>query len=370
MKRPTRWWMVLLWAGLAAAQPPLPYIVEVAKGTAEHPRNSEGGVVELKDGSWLQVWCEWLASGDTGGDFSPCNLVAATSRDDGRTWVEKRTLIKGEPGGLNVMPASILRLDNGEIMLQYHRLHSQDQRSAFVQFSRDEGSTWSAPVRIWGPVEEYNIFAANSVAIQMSSGRVLVPVTLASGRTRGWASTFWSDDRGRTWKRSDARVELPMRGAMEATVAERPDRTLLMVMRTQLGSIFAAESADGIRWSMSRTLGIAAPEARPLIARIPHSNEMLLVWNDSQYDPRHHHFGVRTPIRVAISRDGGRTWINRKTIESDPQYEYTNFGIGFSSKGKAILQYMASKEEPGGRFGRSAIGLRNAIIPLEWLRKP
>ena len=161
-----------------------------------------------------------------------------------------------------------------------------------------------------------------------------------------------------------------MRGAMEATVAERPDRTLLMVMRTQLGSIFVSESADGIHWSMARTSGIAAPEARPFIARIPHSNEMLLVWNDSQYDPRHHHFGVRTPIRVAISRDGGRTWINRKTIESDPRYEYTNFGIGFSSKGKAILQYMASKEEPGGRFGRTAIGLRNAIIPLEWLRKP
>jgi sialidase-1 len=141
-------------------------------------------------------------------------------------------------------------------------------------------------------------------------------------------------------------------------------------LRTQLGSIFVSESPDGITWSMARTSGIAAPESRALLARIPRSNEMVLVWNDSAYDPRHHHFGVRTPLRVALSRDGGRTWILRKSVESDPRYEYTNFGIGFSSTGKMILQYMASTEEPNGRFGRTAIDLRNAIIPLEWLRKP
>jgi sialidase-1 len=167
-------------------------------------------------------------------------------------------------------------------------------------------------------------------------------------------------------------LDLPLRGAMEPTIAEKADGGLLMVLRTELGSIFCSESTDGRQWSPPQTLGIGSPESRSSIARIPNSKDLVLAWNDSLYDPasRNGHFGRRTPLTVAISRDGGHTWINRKNVEADPNYEYTNIGIAFPSKGQMVLSYMASPSGANGGLGRAGIDLRNAIVPLKWLYKP
>jgi sialidase-1 len=185
-----------------------------------------------------------------------------------------------------------------------------------------------------------------------------------------FATIFWSDDRGQSWRRSNLVLELPMRGAMEPTVAEKPSGGLLMVLRTQLGSIFVSESDDGIRWSPPQTSGITTSESRSCIHRIPGTSEMVLIWNPARYQPALHHLGLRTPLAAAISSDNGKSWSRRKEIESDPNYEYTNMSMDFTSNGKMIVHYMASRMLPGGQFGRSAIDARVAVVPLEWLRRP
>lgn len=360
-----------------AAAPAKPYVVIVENGSREHPRNSEGGIVELRDGSWLQIWSEWVHNPEVGNDLSPSNLVMAVSHDEGRTWQDKHIVVKNNPGDLNVMPSSIIRLDNGELALEYQRNHSKSSTSAFIEFSRDEGATWSSPVRIWGPTKNSYVLASTSTLRQMSNGRLLSPVTIVPGQVWGKeehdvVGVYWSDDRGQTWRQSDTRLDLPMRGAMEPNVAERADGTLLMVLRTELGSLFGSTSSDGIHWSLPQTLGVGAPESRASIARLPHSKDLVLAWNHSLYNPksRDGHFGLRTPLTVAISKDGGKTWINRKNIEGDPDYEYTNIGIAFTSKGMMVLSYMASRMTANGSFGRTAIDLRNAIVPIRWLFEP
>jgi len=354
-----------------------PGIVVVAKGSPEHPRNSEGGIVELRDGSWLQVWSEWNRSPDSGHDYGSSHIVQALSHDQGRTWQDQRVLVENHAGDLNVMPASILRISTGEILLEYQRNHNRSSTSGFVQVSRDEGVSWSPPIPVWGPSKGTYILAANSTLMQMSTGRILLPVTLVRGEVWGReehdvAGIYWSDDQGRTWLKGDVELDLPMQGAMEPTVAERPDGSALMVLRSELGSIFSSESPDGIHWSLPQTLGIRTPLSRIAVARIPHSPDMVLAWNNSLYDPksRNGHFGLRTPLTVAISRDGGRTWGNFKAVEAAPDYEYTNIGIAFTSQGKMVLSYMASRTRADGSFGRTAIDLRNAIVPLEWLYQP
>ena len=177
-----------------------PYIVVVEKGSPTHPRNSEGGIVALRDGSWLQVWCEWFPSLKMGDDLGPSHLVAALSRDEGRTWQDQHVLVENNAGDLNVMPASILRLDDGSIMLQYRRLHSRSSTSGFVQVSTTEGTSWSPPTPVWGPNDPYT-GPANSTLMQMESGRLILPVLLIHGEL--WskeehilATTYWSDNRG------------------------------------------------------------------------------------------------------------------------------------------------------------------------------
>jgi hypothetical protein len=116
----------------------------VIEPSQPHPRNSEGDLVELKDGRLCLVYTRF-----TGGasDHAAADLVARTSADDGRTWSDDRVLVPNE-GGRNVMSVSILRLTSGELLLFYLRKNAMDDCLSYVRRSADEFETLSAPGRV------------------------------------------------------------------------------------------------------------------------------------------------------------------------------------------------------------------------------
>ena len=72
---------------------------------------------------------------------------------------------------------------------------------------------------------------------------------------------------------------------------------------------------------------------------------------------------------MAISRDEGQTWKNFKDIETDPLYEFTNPSCHFTSGGKFIIMYEASKMDnpnPPGKLGRSCLPMKAAVADVEW----
>ncbi len=109
--------LLLLWgaAGIASAQNGDIQRQTVVPNTAEHPRNGEGDIIQLKDGRLLLAWTRFLKGGS---DFSPAEIAAMTSSDGGKTWSEPYVL-QPNIGGTNVMEVSFLRLQNGEILLGY-----------------------------------------------------------------------------------------------------------------------------------------------------------------------------------------------------------------------------------------------------------
>ncbi|MEX2558629.1 MAG: sialidase family protein [Pirellulales bacterium] len=351
-------------------------IVTVAEATDEHPRHSEGSAVELKDGSLLLVWQEFSpGSGDS--DFFPSRLAARTSRDGGRTWGDHRVLVETRPGDVNVFSPNLLRLPDGTILFCFMRYESFDKAknkypptSAEAWLSRDEGRTFEPLAHVWQT--NMNAFAS-SVIKRAASGRILLPVNRdlsERGQNDHWeGGLVYSDDGGRTWTESDGWVDLPMRGAMESHVDELRDGRLLMVMRTQLGAVFQAESPDGGRtWSKPQTTGLRSPESCPDLVRIPGSSDLLLVWNNSPYDPKHYsHFGKRTPLSVAISRDDGRTWGNIRDIETDPGWAFSNPGCCFTSQRTVLINYWACRYQESGAMSNFPIHLKAAIVDLDWL---
>lgn len=65
------------------------------------------------------------------------------------------------------------------------------------------------------------------------------------------------------WMHEEGNVWLPLRGAMEPSVAELPGGELVMSLRTQLGAVFMAHSSDGgDTWSLPQTSGLRAPDSR------------------------------------------------------------------------------------------------------------
>ena len=58
------------------------------------------------------------------------------------------------------------------------------------------------------------------------------------------------------------------------------------------------------------------------------------------------HKGKRTPFRVAISKDDGETWVNRKTLDDDPEGWFCYTAIEFIQD-RVLLAHCAGDAKVG-----------------------
>jgi sialidase-1 len=341
-------------------------------------------MVELKDGRLFLVWIDHTGGKTIGHDHAPCDVSSMVSDDGGMTWKDRKTLVKNNPEDVNIHFPNLLRLKNGEILFYYQRRHklapgTPQHSTSYVCRSRDECQTFTKP-------KEHDVIRQNNISgdepVQLSTGRILLPIMRLIGNWTGLtpegkpadncvASVSYSDDDGESWKEAQNWVNLPLRGAMEPRIAELRDGRLLMTMRTQLGAAFQSHSSDqGLTWSDPQTTGLRAPESMPCLKRIPTTGDLMIVWNHSLYDPKFDHYGKRTPLTVAVSKDDGKTWEKLKDIETDQEFEFTNPAVHFTSKNKVIITYVASRMQNPvrpGRFGRAIMPLKAVIADIDWV---
>lgn len=352
-----------------------PEIIMLAEAKGKVVRNSEGSILELKDGKLLIIYQEFeLGKGDS--DFFPGRLVTMTSRDGGRTWGGHRVLVTPTKEDINVFSPSLLRLPGGDILFCFMRYHTFDKAinryppaSAYAWLSKDEGKSFQPLATLW---KERPITLTSHTLKRLSTGRIILPANLDPSKKgepdRFEAGVYYSDDDGKTWKESGW-VTAAKRGAMEPHVEELRDKKLLMVMRTQLGSVYKSISSDGgVIWSKSESLGVEAPESCPELAKVPKTGDLVLIWNAAKYDPKwYSHFGKRTPLSAAISKDDGRTWSKPRHIEPDPGWAYSNPGLTFTSTGTGIVNYWACRYQKNGAMSNYPIHLKAAIFDVGWL---
>jgi hypothetical protein len=110
----------------------------VAAPAADNPRNTEGDIVELKDGRLLLIYTRFR--GGTG-DAAKADLYGMHLTDGGKSW-GKPFLVNANDAEQNVMSVSLLRLKSGELMLGYLRKNSDRDCRFVVRRSSDEGATW------------------------------------------------------------------------------------------------------------------------------------------------------------------------------------------------------------------------------------
>ena len=342
--------------------------VTIAEAGADNPRNDTASIVEFPDGRLMVVWHKYSASPEKGGDFGVARIYAKNSLDGGLTWQGERMLVDAAPGDVNVQAPALCLLPSGEILLICLRAHARDSTSMLLLRSRDDGRTFERGGSIWERSRGQWLQGGASSLLRLSDGRLLAPFHGGEGTQFGQHNVircFMSDDEGHSWRMSQGCVDLPMRGAMEASVAELADGCLMMSIRTQLGAVFASRSDDGgDTWELAQATGLKAPESCTCLRRVSGTNDLVLFWNDSDYDPTHHHYGERSPLSAALSHDAGESWKKLGDIETG-HAEYTNLSCTFTSSGVAILTYMAS-EPP---FARERMDLRAALIPFGWFRE-
>jgi len=340
-------------------------IVTVAKSTAETTRKSEGDSMELADGRLLLVYMEF--SGD-GSDFARTRLVAKESSDGGLSWNHHRVVTETTAGDMNVYSPNLIRAQDGGILLMFMRQHRSGSLTNHVWQSTDEGQTFMPFSEF---VAKQNFSLCNATVKRLKSGRLLLPASPPapgkSAETGPYVATvLMSDDDGLTWTVSQSRVQLPMRGAMEPHVEQTGDGRVLMVMRNQLGRLHLSESIDdGATWSEALPTELTSPESCPELTRIPGTDHLLMIWNNTFDAKFRSHYGKRSPLTAAISKDHGKTWRHVRNIESDPTRAFSNPGCRFTRDGRAIINYWTCEYLPDWRM-QDVIDLRVAIIDREW----
>ena len=339
----------------------------VNEATPEGPRQSEGDLAVLSDGSLLLVWTDYHAG--KGWDDSPARLSARRSTDGGRTWSRKWTVVE-EEHDTNVMSASLLNLGDELLLVYYDQLPDMPAKGMVARRSGDGGRSWSAAAAI--TPANGNRHAANNASLRrLADGRILLAAREYVDGVR-WPYCLLSDDGGRTWRAGSHVPDpgLPERerraqNVNEPSVAQLADGRLLMTMRSVSGGQFFACSEDrGQSWSrpfLSPLRGACSPAA---IQRVPGTADVLCLWT----------YGLsgRTPLVSALSSDAGRSWRALKLVERSRHHGYCYTSITFHGD-RVLLTYSHFPELAGlRRFAVEPgyIDLRLTALPVEWFYRP
>jgi predicted neuraminidase len=299
--------------------PGMTEVLKLLPGT-DNPRNSEGDFVTLKDGRLLYIYSHY--TGTSMDDNASAFLAGRYSSDRGKTWSEQDVRIVEQEGRMNVMSVSLLRLQNNEIALFYLRKNSETDCIPMVRFSNNEAASWSDPQPCITDRPGYFVLNNNRV-IQLKNGRLLFAVALhqSPGETKassvGRLWSYYSDDNGKSWK---AGQEVPNPGSIvtqEPGLVELKNGDILMYIRTTAGVQYFSFSKDrGETWSTVEPGNIKSPCSPAIIARIPSTGDLLMVWNDNGLNQK------RTPLNVAVSKDDAKTWTSNKIIAGKPDGVY------------------------------------------------
>ncbi|MFO0871453.1 MAG: exo-alpha-sialidase [Pirellulales bacterium] len=321
------------------------FAVDVYPASPRHPRYSEGSVAVLDDGRLLYATTEFQ---DSGSDFARARIIARTSADQGNSWDEP-SVLQENVGQKNVMSVSFVRpvpasREEHPLLMFYLQKDGFDNLHVFCRTSRDEGKEFAPPVRVT-TAAGYHVMN-NDRVVRLTSGRLLCPLASTADVQRVnhfVASCVMSDDQGRSWRHGQGTVDLPQRGAMEPEVLELADGHVLMIVRTQLGSIYAARSSDGGEtWSAAESWGVAAPESPATLRRIPATGDLLLVWNNRVVAGAGHG-GPRRPLVAAVSADEGRTWSAPVALENRDDQSYAYTSVAFFQD-RVLLTYYVSDD--------------------------
>lgn len=270
------------------------------------------------------------------------------------------SLFSGPDGAVWVMYTSQLGRMPGKDNMQFT---SQIRR----QKSYDRGRSWGAFDTMFHAA---GTFARQPVQI-LSNGRWLYGNWLCSESPDGLAhdpsAVQISDNRGRTWRQ----VMIPeSSGRVHPNVVELERNHLVIFMRSREADfIYRSDSFDnGESWEIPRPTSL--PNNNSSISAIKlRSGRLAIAYNHASAPEEAKNGaawpGLRCPVTVAISEDGGKTWPFIRHMEqgegfagkenrvNNRQYEYPflmqardgRLHLAFSYKNRESVKWMTFSEE-------------------------
>lgn len=252
------------------------------------------------------------------GEYADDTAVWGARLAAGATTWTRPTIIADAPGR-SEGNAVIWQAPGGPVWLYYVVRYGPTWSNSRIQakLSHDQGQTWSDPVVV--AFEEGMMVRGRP--IELAAGGHLLPIYHETGtdiEAVGPDSTalfLRYDPAGHRWSETN-RVGA-RRGCIQPALARVEGDYLVAYCRrggnygpTDDGWLVRTESRDGgLTWSPGEETKFPNPNAAVDFIRLANGH-LLLVYNDSMSD--------RTPLTVAISTDGDRSYPHRRNIAEGP----------------------------------------------------
>lgn len=268
-----------------------------------------------------------------------------TSRDDGASW-EKQAIL--DPAKFSIRPEyALLRTTTNNLVCvfindvgrkwkwdnQTNNITGDAELFVYVIRSSDNGKTWSPPVKI-----QDGYCGAIRDMIQTKDGTLVLPSqSFLRDGARHATVPMYSNDEGITWHTASV-LDIGGRGhhdgAIEATLVERNNGSIWMIIRTPLDVLYESTSTDsGKTWASPTPTSIDASSAPAMIRRLD-SGRLMLAWNrlypegKTEYrrtsgsgtaKPTSAH---REELAIAFSDDDGATWSKPAVVAKSKRVAY------------------------------------------------
>lgn len=356
----------------------------------DNPRSGEGSAVRLRNGETLLVYSRFTGGGE---DHDVADIYGGILDMDNGVVGNCKTFFPS-PGSLNQMSVSLERLDDG-VGAAWIQKTGVTEDDLYFSLSRDEGESWSEPVKVnEGRSEKYYVIN-NDRLRQFSSGRLAIPVALyPKGEFEEISpiGVFYSDDRGETWSLSECveikkenirpphRIQekdkcvwneaIELAVCQEPGVEELPDGRIMLYCRTHIGYMYHAFSTDqGETWSdLKAAPDIVAPCSPQSIRRIPGTDRLICVYNDRShvsFADKDNNWNWRTSLSLAVSDDNAATWRTIGRVEDD-SHNHCYISILFSDAEIFLTYYQSENTLKDGKpERRNLASLEMRTIPLD-----
>jgi len=356
--------------------------VEARLPSGGYPTAHAPAMLELPDGALL---CCWFAGTYEGS--ADIRIICSRLEKDGEQWSEP-VEISGDPERSEQNP-SLFAGNDGAVWAIYTAQKDRQAGKDNMQFTsqiRVQKSTDGG--KTWGPYETLfareGSFCRQPIQV-LSNGRWIFANWLCTDSPDGLSgdptALQISDDEGKTWRQ----IDMPgSRGRVHANVVELGDGRLVAFMRSREADfIYRSESADwGETWSVPVPTPLPNNNSSISAIRLK-SGRIAIAYNPTcTPDPQPGKAawpGLRCPVAVALSEDGGLTfplirWMERgegfmgeENRTNNRQYEYPflmqgrdgMLHLAYAAYTRAGVKYVRFSEADVMGQKRERVGLYN-----------